>query len=118
MNSKLVSVVIVSKDRKKDLIDCIDSYLKSSYKQLEIIVLDNGSRPPLFSWFTKKYPGVKLITSEFNIGAAAGRNLGLKEAKGEYILFTDDDAYADKNMVENLVAVFENRPDLGSRRES
>ncbi len=113
MNSKLVSVVIVSKDRKKDLTDCIDSYLKSSYKPLEIIVLDNGSRPPLFSWFTKKYPTVKLIISEFNIGAAAGRNLGLKEAKGEYIIFTDDDAYADKNMVENLVSVFEKNPKTG-----
>ncbi len=113
MNLKLVSVVIVSKDRKKDLIDCINSYLQSSYKSLEIIVVDNGSRPPLFSWFTKKYPGVKLITSEFNIGAAAGRNLGFKEAKGDYIQFSDDDAYADKNMIKNLVSVFEKNPQAG-----
>ena len=113
MSKKKVSVVIVSKDRKKDLIDCVDSYLKSSYKLMEIIVVDNGSKPPLAVWFTKKYPQVLLITSEFNIGAAAGRNLGLKEAKGDYILFSDDDAFAEKSMVENLVSVFEKNPQAG-----
>lgn len=113
MNSNLVSVVIVSKDRKKDLIACIDSYLNSSYTPLEIIVVDNGSKPPLATWFTKKYKSVRLIISEFNIGAAAGRNLGLKEAKGEYIIFTDDDAYADKDMAKNLISVFEQKPKAG-----
>ncbi len=109
----LVSVVIVSKDRKKDLIDCVDSYLESSYRPLEIIVVDNGSNPPLATWFTKKYPNVRLVISEFNIGAAAGRNLGLKEAKGDYILFSDDDAYADTDMVKNLVSVFKENPNAG-----
>lgn len=113
MSPKLVSVVIVSKDRKIDLIECIDSYLKSSYQPLEIIVVDNGSNPPIATWFAKKYPGVKLIISEFNVGAAAGRNLGLKEAKGEYILFTDDDAYCDKDMVKHLVDVFEQQKQAG-----
>lgn len=113
MSRKLVSVVIVSKDRKKDLIECIDSYPKSLYQPLEIIVVDNGSNPPIATWLTKKYPSVRLITSEFNVGAAAGRNLGLKEAKGDYILFTDDDAYAEKDMVKNLVLVFEENPDAG-----
>lgn len=113
MNPKLVSVIIVSKDRKKDLIDCVDSYLKSSYKPLEIIVVDNGSKPPLVTWFGKKFKNVRLITSEFNIGAAAGRNLGLKESKGDYILFTDDDAYAERDMVKNLVLVFEKNPQTG-----
>lgn len=111
--NKLVSVIIVTKDRKKDLIECIDSYLNSTYKNLEIIVVDNGSKPPLLTWLPKKYPAVKLITSEFNIGAAAGRNLGLQHAEGEYVLFTDDDATADKNMVEFLVWVFQNENNTG-----
>lgn len=113
MNGKLVSVVIVTKDRKKDLIDCVNSYLRSSYGSLEIIVVDNASKPPLVTWFGKKYPKIKLITSEFNVGAAAGRNLGLKEAKGDYIQFSDDDAYAEREMVKNLVSVFEKNPQAG-----
>lgn len=113
MKPKLVSVVVVSKDRRKDLTLCIDSYLKSSYKSLEIIVVDNGSTPPLVTWFAKKYPRVKLKTLEFNVGAAAGRNLGLQETKGDYILFADDDAYADKDMIKHLVSVFEKNPKAG-----
>ncbi|MBI2085877.1 glycosyltransferase [Candidatus Daviesbacteria bacterium] len=113
MKNTLVSVVIVTRDRKKDLIDCVNSYLKSSYQPLEIIVVDNASKPPLVTWFPKRYKGIKLITSEFNIGAAAGRNLGLAQAQGEYILFSDDDAYADKNMVKKLVSVFEKNNKAG-----
>ncbi len=92
----LVSVVIVSKDRKKDLVECIESYISSSYKNIEIVVIDNDSVMPLSSWVPRKYPKVKLISSDKNLGAAAGRNLGLANAAGKYILFTDDDAYADK----------------------
>lgn len=112
-DQKLVSVVIVSKDRKKDLIECIDSYVGSSYINLEIIVVDNASLPSLSSWLTKKYPKVKLISSDKNLGAAAGRNLGFTNSSGQYILFTDDDAYADKDMVKFLVAVFEQNPKAG-----
>lgn len=113
MSKILVSVVIVTRDRKKDLIDCVNSYLKSSYEPIEIIVVDNASKPPLITWFPKKYKEVKVITSEFNVGAAAGRNIGLKEAKGEYILFTDDDAVCEKDMVAHLVEVFERNPGAG-----
>ncbi len=110
---KLVSVVIVTKDRKKDLVECINSYLKSSYKPVEIIIVDNASEPPVFTWFSKKYPQVKIITSEKNMGAAEGRNIGLRQAKGEYILFTDDDAYADTLMINYLLAAFEKDPRVG-----
>lgn len=113
MIKKLVSVVIVSKDRKKDLIECIESYLTSSYKPLEIIVVDNASKQPLAIWLPKKYPRVSLITNNNNVGAAQGRNIGLSRAKGEYILFTDDDAHADKEMVEHLVSIFKKKPKAG-----
>ncbi len=113
MKIKLVSIVIVSCDRKKDLIECIDSYLASTYKPLEIIVVDNASKPPLLTWLPKKYPMVKLITSDTNLGAAEGRNRGLEISKGQYIVFTDDDAYSDKDMVKNLVEAFEKRKDAG-----
>ena len=111
--NKLVSVVIVTRDRKKDLIECINSYRKSSYKSVEIIVVDNASEPPVFTWFSKKYQQVKIITSEKNMGAAEGRNIGLRQAKGEYILFTDDDAYADTLMINYLLAAFEKDPRAG-----
>ncbi len=112
-DKKLVSVVIVSRDRKKDLTECIESYLNSSYKNIEVIVVDNASRQPISDWVRKKYPKVKIITSDSNLGAAEGRNMGLDVSKGDYIIFTDDDAYADKNMTRYLVEAFEKKNDAG-----
>lgn len=112
-NTDKVSVVIVSRDRKKDLTECLESYSRSNYKKLEIIVVENASNPPLAGWVGKKYPKVKVIRSEINTGAAQGRNIGLRASSGKYVLFTDDDAYADKNMVSHLVEAFKKTPEAG-----
>lgn len=112
MNQRLVSVVIVTKDRKKDLEECVKSYLNSSYKNVEIIIIDNASNPAVFTWFPKN-PKVRVITSEFNLGAAGGRNNGFKASKGDYIIFTDDDASAEKDMIKYLVSVFQLQPLAG-----
>lgn len=109
----LVSVVVVTKDRKKDLIECLESFRKSSYKPSEIIVVDNNSKPSVESWLPQKYSTIKLITLDSNVGAAEGRNIGFNEAKGEYILFIDDDAYVDRNAVGYLVSVFEEKKGAG-----
>lgn len=110
---KLVSIIIVTKDRKKELLECLDSYLASSYKNLEIIIVDNASRPPVLTWLPKKYKKIKLITNDINLGAAEGRNRGLESSFGDYVIFTDDDAYADKDMVKELVWVFEHNKKAG-----
>jgi GT2 family glycosyltransferase/ubiquinone/menaquinone biosynthesis C-methylase UbiE len=89
---KKVSVIIVTMNRKKDLQDCLRSYRNQSYKSIEIIVVDN---------------------SKINIGAAGGRNKGVKSAKGDYYLFSDDDVVADKNMVAKMVKFFESNSDIG-----
>lgn len=110
--NKLVSIVIVTYNRKKQLKACIESFLDSSYKPFEIIVVDNASKPPVFTYLPKN-PKIKLITSEFNLGAAEGRNRGLAESKGDYVLFTDDDAVCDREMVAHLISVFESQKDAG-----
>jgi GT2 family glycosyltransferase/SAM-dependent methyltransferase len=113
MKHKLVSVVIVTRDRKKDLVESLDAFFKSTYKPLEVIVVDNGSRPPLLTWLQKSYPKIKLITLESNLGAAEGRNRGISVATGEYILFSDDDASPDPKMISELVEVFEEHKKAG-----
>ncbi len=110
---KLVSVVIVTRNRKKDLTACLNSYIKSSYKNIEIIVLDNASTTPVLSWLPKKYKDIKIISAVKNIGAAEGRNKGFSKSSGYYIVFSDDDAVADALMIEKLVSVFENHNNVG-----
>jgi GT2 family glycosyltransferase/SAM-dependent methyltransferase len=109
----LVSVVIVTRNRKEELINCIDSYLASMYKNIEIIVVDNGSKPSLITWLPKKYKNLNLITNDANLGPSKGRNQGILAAKGQYILFADDDSIADKNMVDALLKGLEKNPKAG-----
>ncbi|MDO8639223.1 MAG: glycosyltransferase family 2 protein [Candidatus Daviesbacteria bacterium] len=110
---KLVSVVIVTRNRKKDLIECLDSYIKSSYKNTELIILDNASQTAVSSWLPKKYEKIEVITTIENVGAAEGRNIGFSKSSGYYIVFSDDDAVADTLMIEKLVSVFESHKNVG-----
>lgn len=113
-NSKaLVSVVVVTRNRRKDLIKCLMSIKASSYKKIEIIVVDNDTNTPVSSWLKKILPNAKIIRSDKNLGAAGGRNLGMNFTKGGYVLFIDDDARVQKEMIEELLKVIQKLPEIG-----
>jgi hypothetical protein len=100
----LISVIIVTYNRKAQVIECIDSVLKSTYRPLEIIVVDNASTDGTAGELEYRYPKqIKLIKSDKNIYAGGGRNLGAKSASGEYLLFVDSDNVIDVDMIENLM---------------
>ncbi len=105
MKNPLVSVVVVNTNRKEDLKKCLKSLTASTYKKTEIILVDNASAPPVTAGFLKGFPKVRLLRSDKNLGAAGGRNLGIKYSKGDFILFMDDDAEADKEMISELLRV-------------
>ncbi|MBI2018544.1 glycosyltransferase [Candidatus Daviesbacteria bacterium] len=113
MRKNLVSAIVVTRNRKQDLIRCIGSLSHSEYNQLEMIVVDNASFAPVSTWLNRQYPRVKVITSNKNLGAAGGRNLGFKFAKGETFLFMDDDSLADRTMVGELAKILKGRKDVG-----
>jgi GT2 family glycosyltransferase len=113
MKNELVTVVIVTRNRTIELEDCVSSCLKSSYKPLEIIIVDNGSEKPVKTWLPKKFPGLHILTCPDNLGAAEGRNVGLRVARGSYLLFCDDDATVDKDMITHLVGVFQSHKKAG-----
>ena len=85
MKNPLVSVITVN--YKQAAITCalLDSIDKNAYKNLEVIVVDNGSEKDCTADFLKHYPSVKVLVSAENLGFAGGNNLGIKAAKGEYI---------------------------------
>lgn len=111
--TELVSVVVVTRNRRIELTRCLQSLQKSTYKRLEIIVVDNKSVTPVSSWVKKIFPHYKIIRSETNLGAAGGRNLGIKFTSGNFLLFMDDDAKADTKMIEQLLAVLKQSRKIG-----
>jgi len=102
----LVSVIIVTYNRKGDVVECIESTLNSTYKPIEIIVVDNASSDGTTEELERRYGDkIKLIKSYRNLYAGGGRNLGAKNAKGEYLLFVDSDNAIDSDMIKNMLDV-------------
>jgi GT2 family glycosyltransferase len=86
---------------------------KCSYGAMEVIVVDNGSTDnPVPEW-TEKYPMVKFIRSEENLGFAGGNNLGIRAATGDYLFFVNNDTEFTEGLVETLVQTLDTHPEVG-----
>ncbi len=85
--------------------DCLASVLKMAYSNVEVILVDNGSKDGTVAAVRERFPSVEVIASKVNLGLNGGKNLGQKQARGEYILFLDSDTLVDKNLLTELVKV-------------
>ena len=92
----LVTVNILSYNRKDDLRNTLQKVSEQDYKNIEVIVVDNNSHDGSVEMVKLEFPAVRLLELQKNIGIA-GWNEGAKIAKGEYLLFLDDDSYPEKN---------------------
>ena len=97
-----VSVVIPHWNGVEILSDCLDSLLKTSYPNLEIIVSDNASTDGSQEWVGLNYPEVKLIQNDKNYGYSGGCNRGAKVASGDYLVFLNNDTTQEANWIETL----------------
>jgi len=109
----LVSIITVNFNQTEVTCALLDSIGRQDFQNLEIFVVDNGSRENPAQVFLEKYPEVKFIRSEQNLGFAGGNNLALKQAKGDFIFFVNNDAELTDGCIERLLALFEKVPDLG-----
>jgi GT2 family glycosyltransferase len=88
------------------LLNCIESIKKSAYKNLEIIVVDNISTDKSQEICKEKYPDIKLIQNDENFGYCEGNNIGIREAKGDYIIILNPDTIVESNWVEELISAY------------
>ena len=105
---KKVSVIIPMHNSSKHLEECIDSIIKQTYKELEIIVVDDHSKDDSISIIKKKKdPRIKIYSLKENTGAAYARNLGIEKSSGDYICFIDADDYWYKEKIEKQISFIE-----------
>ena len=103
--SKKVSVIIPNYNCGKYICETLDSVMSQSYKDIEVIVIDDGSTDDSVK-LIKKYD-VKLI-EQFNQNGSIARNRGIEESTGDYLFFIDsDDVLADKDVIKNMVSDIE-----------
>ena len=109
----MISIVIPTRNRYDDLIECLDSILYSQkLPEHEIIVIDNNSSDST-RFLEEHYPNIKVIRNKTNLGLAAARNIGALESKGKYVLFIDDDNVIAPNMIWLLHDFMELHNDVG-----
>lgn len=106
MNEPLVSVIIPVKDTEKTIEKCINSVLNLDYLNFEIIVVDDASIDRTSEILKNYYQKIKVIINIPSLGPSESRNIASKEAKGEYLAFTDGDCIVDKQWLKELMAGF------------
>lgn len=104
LGGKMVSIIVPVYKVEEYLPRCIDSLINQTYKDIEIILVDDGSPdncPKICDEYAQKDNRIKVIHKQ-NEGVSKARNCAIQEAKGEYLLFVDSDDWVDENYVKNL----------------
>jgi glycosyltransferase involved in cell wall biosynthesis len=114
--SPKLSIIIVTYNRRKELLENLYALNDQTEKDFEVIVIDNGSD---LSWLKQRKDefnfGLCGIELKINFGPSPARNIGTQLTKAEYIAFLDDDAIADNYLITNIVEHFNNHSIYGLR---
>lgn len=102
---ELVTIIVPVYNVEKYIYECVDSLIKQTYKNIEIILIDDGSKDKsgaICDNYAASDARIKVIHKQ-NEGLGFARNTGLKVAQGKFVTFIDSDDKADADLVENLV---------------
>ena len=105
-NYPLVSIIIPCYNAEKTLEKTLESIFNQTYNNYEIIVVNDGSTDETSDILNVYKNKIKVINQE-NKGAAATRNRGFKESKGQYLLFCDADVILKSSILEKMVNTLE-----------
>lgn len=107
-----ISIIIPTYNSENTIEKCINSLIEQTYKNLEIIVIDDCSRDNTLNILKKYKNNIILIKNKKNVGPGASRNKGLKVCSGKYIGFVDSDDYVEKTMYKKLAQEMSKNVDL------
>ncbi len=113
----LVSVIIVNHNGIEFVDACLKSVLNSEYKNFEIIFVDNGSTDGSLGYVKKAFGNesrLRFVENRSSVGPAVGRNNGSKIAKGEYLIFLDNDTKVTAGWITGLVEALEKDTSIGA----
>lgn len=113
-----ISVLMLSWNTSVHTIECLKSFEKQSFKDFDIVLVDNGSKVEDYQKLKDGIKGLKVRVTlkrlEKNDGITGGMNFGYKFTKGDYIIFMNNDMIVDKNFLSEMIAPFERYDSLGA----
>ncbi len=104
MTQPLISVVIVNWNGKHLLTECLDSLLAQDVRDVEIVLVDNGSQDGSVEFVRERYPAVHVVNLPENLGFAGGNNAGIRVARGRFIALLNNDTRVDHAWLADLLA--------------
>lgn len=107
------SIIIVNYNGGDRLISCIESVVQASEGDDEIILVDNASTDSSTELIAQRFPSVRILRSETNLGFAAGNNLGAEAARGDYLAFLNPDTVVEPGWLSALIAGLDADPRVG-----
>ena len=111
---KLTSIITVNFNHPDVTLQFLESVkIHTSVDEVEVIVVDNGSREDHGASFKDIYPSLIYIRSEKNLGFAGGNNLGIRVAKGDYLLLLNNDTEITPGLLSALRGELDHRPEVG-----
>jgi glycosyltransferase involved in cell wall biosynthesis len=111
-----VTFCVPAYNKVEYLADAIESFLEQKYDNKELLIGDDASTDyteQLATWYANKYPNIRYIRVNANIGVANMRNLLIDEAKGDIIFINDADDMSETNRIISTMAVFNKEPEIG-----
>ena len=109
----LVSIILSNYNGLIHLKECFDSIFQLSYKNFEVIFIDNNSQDKSVEFVRKQYPNVKIIENKKDYGFSKANNIAATYTKGKFIALLNIDTVVDINWLTELVKVFENSDEIG-----
>jgi GT2 family glycosyltransferase len=106
-SNPLVSIIILNYNAGDLLLDCVNSIQKSTYTNYEIILVDNISKDNSHKKCKEQFPSIKLIENSENFGYCEGNNIGLRIAKGQFIVILNPDTIVDSFWLEELLKAYQ-----------
>ncbi len=116
MSGPKIFIVIVNWNSPQETLACVHSLAKSSYRNFEIVLVDNASSDHSVRWFKQELSPVVLLTSAVNLGYAGGNNIGIQYAlqhQADYILLLNNDTEVHSNLLEMMVWAAQEGPGFG-----
>ena len=101
INNVEVSIVVPIYNVEKYLRRCLDSLVNQTFRDIEVIALNNGSTDnslSILNGYANRDKRIKVIDNN-NLGVSEARNIGIREAKGKYIVFVDSDDWINVDMI-------------------
>lgn len=111
---KRTSIITVNFNQPQVTLDFLQSVkLHANLSEVEVVLVDNGSSEDHSAAFLTEYPELIYVSSAENLGFAGGNNLGIAKAKGEYLLFLNNDTEITGNLISELTGALDENPEIG-----